>query len=82
MQHWAMAQQAYGASPQTPSYGVQPSTAAMGAPDFPASWRSIVDPSNPLLWLGGIMALTLGFAGAAGSARLGKATFRASVGKD
>lgn len=38
-------------------------------------------PHNPLLWFGGILAVTLGFAAVSGSVRLGKAKVSASVGK-
>jgi hypothetical protein len=38
-------------------------------------------PHNPLLWFGGILAVTLGFGAVSGSVRLGKAKVSASVGK-
>lgn len=75
-----MASSAYGSSPQAPSYGVAPPTEAMGTADFGAGWRSVLDPGNPLFWLGGFMALTVGLASVAGSVRLGKASFKASAG--
>ena len=42
-----------------------------------SSWYS---PRNPLLWLGGVVAVTVGLASVAGSVRLGKAKVSASVG--
>lgn len=42
------------------------------------TWYS---PRNPLVWLGGVLAVTVGLASVAGSVRLGKAKVSASVGK-
>lgn len=44
----------------------------------PISWCS---PRNPLVWVGGVLAVTFGLASVAGSVRLGKAKVSASVGK-
>lgn len=37
-------------------------------------------PRNPLVWLGGVLAVTVGLASVAGSVRLGKAKVTATVG--
>jgi hypothetical protein len=41
----------------------------------------LFSPSNPLLWFGIFLAVTVGAAGAAGSVRLGKVKLSASAGK-
>ncbi len=41
----------------------------------------LFSPSNPLLWFGAILAITVGAAGVAGSVRLGKAKIAVSAGK-
>lgn len=46
--------------------------------DDPISWCS---PRNPLVWVGGVLAVTFGLASVAGSVKLGKAKVSASVGK-
>lgn len=43
-------------------------------------WRTLVDPRNPLAWLGLFILATVGFASVAGSARVGSAKVSASVG--
>lgn len=64
----------YGFPPQTPvGVGVAAPTQRMGTDDLKTGWRSLVDPANPLFWLGGLLAVTLGFAGVAGYVRLGPA---------
>lgn len=41
----------------------------------------LLSPSNPLFWFGLFMFVTVGFAGAAGSVRLGKVKLSAQAGK-
>jgi hypothetical protein len=43
--------------------------------------RTLVDPNNPLVWFAGLLLVTVGAAGIAGSVRLGPAKVGASVGK-
>lgn len=74
------AEQLYGAQPQAPSYGVASVTQAMGLQMDRTGWRALVDPRNPLVWLGGLMAVTVGAAAVSGSARLGRAKASASIG--
>jgi len=80
MGDWASASNRYGCDPMATGAGLQAPTARMGVDDIASGARGLVDPRNPLLWLGGIIAVTVGFAAVAGSARIGKATIRASVG--
>lgn len=70
----------YGCTPQAPSYGVAAPTQTMGTDDLRTGWRGLIDPANPLLWLGGLILVTVGAAGVAGSARLGAAKVSASLG--
>jgi hypothetical protein len=73
------AQSIYGIAPQMPSAGVAAPTQQMGADFLPAGMRGLVDPGNPLFWVGAIMAVTFGLAGVAGSVRLGRAKLSASL---
>lgn len=71
----------YGATPQAPSYGVTtPPTQAMAPDDIANGWRGLVDPHNPLLWFGAILAVTVGLIGVAGSVRLAGARVSGSIG--
>jgi hypothetical protein len=70
----------YGATPQAPSFGVAAPTQQMGLDDLRTGWKGLMDPKNPLVWFGVVLALTVGFAGVAGSARIGPARVAASVG--
>lgn len=76
------AQSLYGQSSQAPSYGpsAAPTQAMAHTDDIRTGVRGLVDPSNPLVWFGIILLVTVGAAGAAGSVRLGKAKLSASVG--
>lgn len=70
----------FGCSPQVPSgAGGAAPTAYMGTDDIAAGVRGLLDPNNPLLWVGVILAVTLGAVGVAGSVRLGKARVSASL---
>lgn len=42
---------------------------------------SLLSPQNPLLWFGGVLAVTVGLVAVSGSVRLGRAKVSASVGK-
>lgn len=73
------ARSVYGATPQTPSYGVAAPTAGMATDDITSGWKGLIDPANPLMWIGVILLVTVGAAGVAGSARLGRTRVSASV---
>lgn len=71
----------YGASTQMPSATATPiESVAPSAPEF-NGLRSFVDPKNPLVVLGLILAATIGAVGVAGSARVGPARASGSLGK-
>ena len=71
----------YGASPSlgTGAYSTAPVVRA--ADDMGSGLATLVNPRNPLMWFGVVLAVTLGAAGAAGSVRLGRARVAGSVGK-
>jgi len=70
----------YGTSPQMPSMtGLAAPTTRMGTDSLVTGWRGLLHPDNPLFWLGGIVAVTLGLIGVSGSVRLGRARIAASV---
>jgi hypothetical protein len=73
----------YGATPQAPSYAATaaPTQAMAHTDDISTGVRGLFDLNNPLVWFGVILLVTVGAAGAAGSVRLGKAKFSASVDK-
>ncbi len=78
------AESLYGSTPQAPSFA--PTTPAaptqrMASSDVKGGWRALVDPHNPLVWLGGVLVVTMGLAGVAGSVRLGRAQLSASIGE-
>lgn len=78
------AQELYGCTPQAPSWGsVAAPTEAMGSTGYgmDGGWRTLVNPHNPLFWFGVLLLSTVGFAGVAGSARLGPAKVSAAIGK-
>jgi len=72
-----------GLAPPAVNAGVGPrnTTYAMATEDEPGGWGALLDPSNPLVWFGGFLLVTVGFASVAGSVRLGKAKVSAAVGK-
>lgn len=70
----------YGASPQAPSYGVAAPTQTMATDDIRTGVKGLLDPANPLLWVGALIAITVGFASVAGSARVGKVKVAAQLG--
>lgn len=70
----------YGCTPHAPSYGVAAPTQQMATDDIRTGVRGLIDPANPLVWLGGILLVTIGAIGFSGSVRLGRAKASASVG--
>lgn len=72
----------YGVQPQAPSGGFAKPTESMGfgVDDIADGWRALVDPRNPLLWFGVVLAVTLGAAGVSGSVKAGPIKGSASVG--
>jgi hypothetical protein len=71
----------YGTAPTF--IGAVPAQTALSATDDGGAqgWRSLVDPRNPLVWVGAVLLITVGAASAAGSARLGPARLAGAVGK-
>jgi hypothetical protein len=76
------AQGLYGAQPQAPSQGVAAAIQPAGITTDKEGLSALIDVRNPLVFFGGLLAITCGLIGASGSVKLGKATFRASAGKD
>lgn len=72
----------YGAAPQMPNLVVAGPLQPASSDDLGTGWKALVNPKNPLVWFGGILAVTVGLVGVAGSVRLGKAKVSASVDKD
>jgi hypothetical protein len=71
----------YGTSPTF--IGAVPPGTALSATDDSGQqgWRALVDPRNPLVWVGAVLLITVGAASAAGSARLGPARIAGAIGK-
>lgn len=78
------AENLYGVQPQVPgaTAGVSKPTAgiSLGFEDKGGA-AALIDPRNPLVIFGLILAATLGAIGVSGSARLGPATVAADLGK-
>ena len=74
------AQSIYGTGPVMPGIGVDPDTAISATGTTPMGWRGMLNPRNPLLWFGGLLLVTVGAAGVAGSARIGPVKVSGSVG--
>jgi hypothetical protein len=75
-------QSMYGTAPQMPNLRVvENGMQQVTSDDIGGGWQSLVNPKNPLLWVGGLLAVTIGLVGVAGSVRLGGAKVSASVGK-
>lgn len=70
-----------GLAPVVSNYA-HPSHLEAGASAEPDGWAGLLHPDNPMLWLGGLIAVAAGLIGFSGSARVGKAKFSASVDKD
>lgn len=60
---------------------VAPPASASSTDDHPGGWKGLFNPNNPLMWFGGILLVTVGAAGLAGSVRLGPAKLAGSIGK-
>lgn len=72
----------YGTSPVLPSGTTSaPLGDHIGGDPDVGSWRSLVNPRNPLVIFGIILAVTVGAAGFAGSARVGSVRVAGSAGK-
>lgn len=73
----------YGAQPQAPSPGAGRPTEHMsiGAMDIEGGWKGLVDPRNPLVWFGLLLAITVGAAGVSGSVKVGPGKASASLGE-
>jgi hypothetical protein len=70
----------YGTAPTF--IGAVPADTALTATDAAKTgWRALVDPNNPMLWLVGIVLVTVGAAGVAGGVRLGPSKISATLGK-
>ena len=77
-----MAADIYGTAPvYTPAVAPQTAVSATDATSTTAGWRSLVDPANPIVWFGVILAVTVGAAGLAGSARVGPVRVGGQVGR-
>lgn len=78
------AAQLYGTTPQVPINGSTTPTQPLGVYGMGHAhgYRSLVDPHNPITWLGVFLLATVGLAGVSGSARLGPAHASAGIGKD
>lgn len=66
------AQSLYGCEPQMPAMGIAAPTQGMATDNMRVGPMGLLDPHNPLFWFGGFLLVTVGAAGVAGSARLGK----------
>lgn len=77
-----MASEIYGTAPvYQPAVSPDTAISATDATSLTSGWRSLVDPRNPILWFGVILAVTVGAAGVAGSVRLGPAKVGGALGK-
>lgn len=75
------AQSIYGTAPVIPGVGVSADTAISATSTSVRGWRAMLDPHNPLVWFAGLMLLTVGAAGVAGSARIGPVRVAGSAGQ-
>lgn len=74
-------QSIYGMTPQAPSYQAAATPTQGMAIDSGVrmGWRGLLDWNNPLFWVGVVLVVTFGAAGAAGSVRLGRARLAVDV---
>jgi hypothetical protein len=70
----------YGTAP-TFIGAVTPDTAMSATDSAQRGLRALVDPNNPMLWFLGIVLVTVGAAGVAGTVRLGPAKIGANLGE-
>jgi hypothetical protein len=75
------AQSIYGTGPVVPGVGVMADTEISATGTGSHGWRALVDPHNPIVWFGGLLLVTVGLAGIAGSARIGPVKVAGAVGK-
>jgi len=75
------AQSMYGATPQMPNQVATPLEGAMSTDLSDGSWKTLINPHNPLFIFGVVLAVTVGAVGVAGSARVGPVKASGSVGK-
>jgi hypothetical protein len=69
----------YGTAPTF--IGTTPAQTAISATDdHPSGWKGLASPNNPLFWAFGLLLITVGAAGLAGSVKLGPAKLAGSVG--
>lgn len=71
----------YGPSAQLPTADVTAPTERLNLGSADHSWPSLLSVHNPLTWFAGILLVTVGAAGVAGSARVGPAKVAASLGQ-
>lgn len=78
-----LAQDLYGSTPQAPSYsphnGAAPTQQMGTTAGLRTGWMGLIDPGNPLFWLGVVLVVTVGLGGVAGSVRLGRARLSGSL---
>ena len=70
----------YGTAP-TFIPAVAPDTALSATDSARRGLKAFTDPQNPVTWLVGLVLVTIGFAGIAGSVKLGPAKLGGSIGK-
>lgn len=72
----------FGADTSMPTAGVARPTEVMSiaSTDLATGARALVDPKNPLFYLGLLLAITFGAAGISGSARVGKVKVSGTAG--
>jgi hypothetical protein len=75
------AESIYGTAPVIPGIGVVTDTAISATDRQRRGWRALVDPTNPIMWFGAVLLITVGAAGIAGSARIGPVKVAGAVGK-
>lgn len=74
------AEMLYGPTSQLPTADVSAPTERLNLGSGEHSWSSLTSVHNPLTWFAGILLITVGAAGIAGSARVGPAHVSASLG--
>ena len=72
----------YGTAPVAiPAVSPPASASSTDALGHAGGWKGLVNPNNPMFWLGVVVLTTFGAAGLAGSVRLGPAKATGSIGK-
>ena len=75
------AESLYGATPQVAAVASAAPLQQGSNGDLGTGWQAMVNPRNPLVVFGVILAATAGFIGFAGAARVGPVKASGSVGK-